>query len=44
VVTAAGISQRRHMVNIDPQSQVGNVCHGVLPKLSGVPNDPHAPP
>jgi hypothetical protein len=40
MVTAAGISQRRHMVNIDPQSQVGNVCHGVLPKLSGA----HAPP
>jgi hypothetical protein len=41
VVAATGISQRRNMVNIDAQSQVGNVCHGVLPKLSGVPNRTH---
>ena len=44
VVAAAGISQRCHMINIDAQSQIGNVCHGAaLPRLSGVPNHPLAP-
>ena len=44
VVPAAGISQRRHMVNIDAQSQIGNVYHGAtLPQLVKVSHDLRAP-
>jgi hypothetical protein len=43
VVPAARISQRRHMVNIDAQSQIGNVYHGAAPscqRCGAIPRTP----